>query len=167
MSAALRRGAAVLLAAAALFAAGCAQPVRAPQQDAATASVWRGRLALQVEDNASQSFSAGFELRGRADTGELMLYNPIGGTLAALSWGPGFATLRSGNELRQFASVDALVAEATGTALPVASLFDWLAGSNTPVRGWEADLSGLAQGRLRARRVAPPPAADLRVALDK
>lgn len=167
MSAVLRRGIAALLASALLFAAGCAQPARAPQQDESTVAVWRGRLALQVEDNPSQSFSAGFELRGRADAGELMLYNPMGGTLAALNWGPGSATLRSGSEVRQFASVDALLANATGTAIPVASLFDWLSGSNTAVKGWEADLSQLAQGRLRARRVAPAPVTDLRVALDK
>ncbi|MCY7318608.1 MAG: outer membrane lipoprotein LolB [Ramlibacter sp.] len=167
MSHLVRRLALAWLAGAALLLAGCAQPVRAPQQDGTSAGVWRGRLALQVEDNPSQSFSAGFELRGRADAGELMLYNPLGGTLAALTWGVGSASLRSGNEVRQFESIDALLAGATGTAIPVASLFDWLSGTNTAVSGWEADLSQLAQGRLRARRTAPPPLADLRVALEQ
>jgi outer membrane lipoprotein LolB len=167
MSGLLRRTALGLLAGAALFVAGCAQPARAPQKDDVSAAIWHGRLALQVENQPSQSFSAGFELRGRADAGELTLYNPLGGTMAALRWAPGSATMRSGDQVRQFDSIDALVAGATGTALPVASLFDWLAGSNTPVDGWEADLSQLAQGRLHARRVAPPPVADLRVALDK
>ncbi|MFC5495978.1 lipoprotein insertase outer membrane protein LolB [Caenimonas terrae] len=167
MSGLLRRAALGLLAGAALLLAGCASPQLAPQKEEVSASVWHGRMALQVEDQPSQSFSAGFELRGRAEQGELTLYNPLGGTLAALQWAPGSATLRSGNEVKQFDSIDALVAGATGTAIPVASLFDWLAGSNTPVTGWEADLSQLPQGRLRARRVAPPPAADLRVALDK
>jgi outer membrane lipoprotein LolB len=69
--------------------------------------------------------------------------------------------------VRRFGSIDALVAAATVTAIPVSSLFDWLAGNNTAVAGWEADLSQLAQGRLHARRVAPTPVADLRVALDK
>lgn len=167
MSQLLRRATLGLLAGAAMFVAGCAQPARAPQMDDISASVWHGRLALQVEDQPSQSFSAGFELRGRAEAGELTLYNPLGGTLAALRWGPGSASLRSGDQVRQFDSIDALVAGATGTAIPLASLFDWLAGSNTPVTGWEADLSQLSQGRLRARRFAPPPVADLRVALDK
>ena len=167
MKGGLRRAVLGLLASATLFMAGCAQPARAPQPDEVSASVWRGRLALQVEDQPSQSFSAGFELRGRAEAGELMLYNPLGGTFAALRWAPGSATLRSGEQVRQFDSIDKLVAGATGTAIPVASLFDWLSGSNTPVNGWEADLSQLAQGRLRARRVSPPPFADLRVALDK
>ncbi len=156
-----------VLAGSMLFIAGCAQPPRAPEQSDSATGVWRGRLALQVEDNASQSFSAGFELRGRPEAGELMLYNPLGGTLAALNWAPGMATLQLGREVRQFDSIDALVAGATGTAIPVASLFQWLAGNNTPVAGWEADLSQLGQGRLHARRLAPPPLADLRVALDK
>lgn len=162
-----RRAACGMLAASALFIAGCAQPARAPEQSEPTLGVWRGRLALQVEDQPSQSFSAGFELRGRPDAGELMLYNPLGGTVAALNWSPGMATLRSGADVRQFESIDALVTGATGTAIPVSSLFDWLAGNNTTVAGWQADLSQLAQGRLHARRLAPPPVADLRVALDK
>jgi outer membrane lipoprotein LolB len=163
----VRRAALGLIAASVLFVAGCAQPARAPATDEPTLGVWRGRLALQVENEPSQSFSAGFELRGRPDAGELMLYNPLGGTIAALSWGPGTATLRSGGDVRQFGSIDALVTRATGTAIPVGSLFDWLAGNNTPVTGWEADLSQLGQGRLHARRIAPPPVADLRVALEK
>ena len=166
MTGLLRRAALGLLAGAALFMAGCAQPARVAQKDDISVAVWSGRLALQVENQPSQSFSAGFELRGRAEAGELTLYNPLGGTLAALQWAPGSATLRSGDQVRQFNSIDALVAGATGTAIPVASLFDWLSGSNTPVAGWEADLSQLADGRLRARRVATP-MADLRMALDK
>lgn len=163
----VRRAFLGLLACTMLLVAGCAQPARAPQADDVSMGVWRGRLAVQVEDNPSQSFSAGFELKGRPEAGELMLYNPFGGTVAALSWAPGSATLRSASEVRQFESIDALVTGATGTAIPVASLFDWLSGNNTAVNGWEADLSQLAQGRLHARRVAPPPVADLRVALDK
>ena len=167
MSDRVRRAFLGLVAGAMLLMVGCAQPARAPQADEASFGVWRGRLALQVEDSPSQSFSAGFELKGRAEAGELMLYNPFGGTVAALSWAPGSATLRSASEVRQFESINALVTGATGTAIPVASLFDWLSGNNTAVMGWEADLSQLSQGRLHARRVAPAPVADLRVALDK
>jgi outer membrane lipoprotein LolB len=163
----VRRAALAWLACAVLFVAGCAQPARAPQVDEASLGVWRGRLALQVEDSPSQSFSAGFELRGRPETGELTLYNPLGGTLAALRWAPGAATLRTGEQVRQFDSIDGLVAAATGTALPLASLFDWLAGRNSPVPGWEADLSALPKGRLHAHRSSPAPGADLRVALDQ
>jgi outer membrane lipoprotein LolB len=157
---------AALSLAAALLAGGCATPPPAAPPDT-HAGPWSGRLALQVEDNQSQSFSAGFQLKGNARAGELALFNPLGGTLAVLSWGPGSATLRNNGQNREFESVDALVAHATGSAIPVAALFDWLRGTNTPVPGWQADLSQLGQGRLRAQRLQPPPPADLRVILDR
>lgn len=160
-----------LLALATPFAlvAGCAQPPRRPGGAAAPGAPrqsWSGRLALQVEDARTQSFSAGFDLRGTAQSGEMTLTNPLGGTLAVLAWTPGSALLRSGSETRQFESLDALAAHVTGTPIPVAALFDWLGGVDTPVPGWQPDLSQLAQGRLRARRSDPPPAADLRLAFD-
>jgi outer membrane lipoprotein LolB len=156
-----------MLALAALVAlGGCAQqPVRSPAEVAAAQS-WSGRLALQVEDARAQSFAAGFELTGNAQAGEMKLTNPLGGIVAVLAWSPGTATLKSGNETRQFDSLDTLAAHVTGTPIPVAALFDWLGGTNTPVPGWQADLSQLAQGRLRARRIEPLPVADLRLAID-
>ena len=152
----------------ALGLAGCAQPVRTSAPVGPTASSWSGRLALQVEDNSTQPVSAGFELRGNAEAGEMTLLNPLGGTLAALVWAPGTATLRSSSgPARQFESLEALAAHVTGTPIPVAALFDWLAGIDTPVPGWQADLSQLSQGRVRARRLQPLPVADLRLALDR
>ena len=153
------------LAALALLLAGCAVPPRSPA--APGVEVWSGRLALNVENQASQSFSAGFELKGSAEAGELSLFNPLGGIVAVLAWAPGSATLRSDGGTRQFPSVEALAEEATGQPLPVAALFDWLAGKPTPVQGWEPDVSQVEQGRLRARRTAPPPAADLRVLFER
>jgi outer membrane lipoprotein LolB len=153
---------------AAAIVAGCASPPpKTPESGAPGAGPWSGRLALQVEDNQSQSFSAGFQLKGDAGTGELTLLNPLGGTLAVLAWAPGSATLRTNGQAQEFASVEALVAQATGSALPVAALFDWLRGTNTPVPGWQADLSQLERGRLRAQRLHPTPPADLRVVLDR
>lgn len=149
----------------ALLLAGCAVPPRTAAPPGV--QVWAGRLALTVEGQASQSFSAGFELKGAPEAGELGLYNPLGGTIAVLAWAPGSATLRSNGENRQFPSLEALAQEATGAPLPVAALFDWLAGKPTPVAGWEPDVSQVAEGRLRARRTAPPPAADLRVAFER
>jgi outer membrane lipoprotein LolB len=75
--------------------------------------------------------------------------------------------LRTNGKTRNFDSVESLVTHATGAAIPVAALFDWLRGIDTPVAGWQPDLSLLAQGRLRARRVEPSPPADLRVVLDR
>lgn len=166
MSRAKGRWACCLLAGVMLLSSCATAPKPARSVDAQTGP-WSGRLALQVADNQSQSFSAGFELKGNARTGELTLFNPLGGTLAALSWAPGSATLRGNGEAREFDSVDALVAHATGSAIPVAALFDWLRGTNTPVPGWQADLSQLDAGRLRAQRTQPPPPADLRVVLDR
>ena len=158
----------LLLAASAWLLSGCATPPRPDRPASATEALWTGRMALQVEDNAGQSFSGGFQLRGTAAAGELTLYSPLGGTLAVLTWSPGSAQLRGSNgQVREFASVEALAAEATGAPIPVGALFDWLSGVNTPVSGWQPDLSQLAQGRLRARRVDPPPAADLRVAFER
>ncbi|RYX94214.1 MAG: outer membrane lipoprotein LolB [Comamonadaceae bacterium] len=150
--------------------AGCAQPPRAPVQEAgAMASAqWAGRLALQIESDPPQYSSGAFELKGNAAAGELGLFTPLGGTVAVMAWSPGHATLRTANgETRNFESLDALVTQATGTAVPVTALFDWLAGTDTPVPGWQADLSQLPGGRLSARRSAPQPPVQLRVILDK
>jgi outer membrane lipoprotein LolB len=157
-----------LLALTFVFLGGCASaPPAQPPQQAATAGPWSGRLALQVKDRPEQSFSAMFELRGTAHEGELTLSNPLGGTIAVLNWSPGHAILRSNGQTRQFESVDALVQHATGSAIPVAALFDWLRGVATPVPGWHPDLSQLAQGHIRASRSEPPPETDLRVAIDR
>lgn len=152
---------------ASLLIAGCAHPVRTAAPSDPKTGPWTGRLALQVQDNQSQSFSAAFELKGQASAGELTLFTPLGGTAAVLTWAPGLATLEANGQARQAASVDALVAQATGSSIPVAALFDWLAGTNTPVAGWQADLSGVGDGRIQAQRMEPPPTADLRVVLDR
>jgi outer membrane lipoprotein LolB len=153
------------MAALVLLLSACAIPPKTPT--APGVQVWTGRLALTVEEQASQSFSAGFELKGSAEQGELSLFNPLGGTVAVLAWAPGSATLRSNGSTRQFPSLDALAREATGQPLPVAALFDWLDGKPTAAEGWQPDLRQVAEGRLQARRTAPPPAADLRVLFER
>lgn len=161
-----RRRMSWLLGCGLLALSGCATPPR-PVEAGNENGPWSGRLALQVKDQASQSFAAMFELKGTAESGELALTSPLGGTLAVLAWAPGSATLRSNGQTRSFPSVDALVTQATGAAIPVAALFDWLRGRNTPVPGWRANLSQLADGRISAVRHDPQPEADLRVALDR
>lgn len=147
--------------------AGCASPPKPAGPVDPVLGPWAGRLALQVQDKPGDSFSAGFELKGNASTGELVLHSPLGGIVAVLTWRPGSAILRSGNDTRQFPSVDSLLAHVAGEAIPVAALFDWLRGVNTRVAGWQADLSDLAQGRLVAKRLDPLPQADLRVILEQ
>lgn len=149
-----------------LLIAGCAQPPLAKGPDDLQNPVWRGRLALRVESEPPQSFSAGFELSGHARNGGLLLFSPLGTTLASLSWSPQAATLRNNGEVRQFDSLDALAEQATGTALPIGALFQWLAGEEATAAGWEADLSQLKDGRLFARRSHPAPPAELRLILE-
>ncbi|QHI99439.1 outer membrane lipoprotein LolB [Xylophilus rhododendri] len=172
MRAVLRLGAAAACALALL--SGCATPAAnvAPTQGQAASAVpverWNGRLALQVEDAPSQSFYAMFELQGNAGAGSLTLTTPIGNILAVLRWTADGASLERGgqSEPQRFASLDELAARATGTAIPVASLFDWLDGKPAAVPGWTADLSAQPQGRIVATRQQPLPVATLRVALD-
>ena len=158
-----------MLACAALaLAAGCAPQTRQqPQVQISERTAWSGRLALQVENQAAQSFSAGFELQGSAAQGELRLFTPLGGVLAQLDWAPGRARLQSSSEVRESDSLEELLAHTLGTPIPVTALFAWLKGMQTTASGWQADLSALDNGRLLATRYQPEPRAVLRVALDR
>lgn len=170
---AMSRRRALLLATAplALALAGCAQPRRRPEQPAAGATTgsWSGRLALQVHDEQAedQSFSASFELQGSQRDGRLVLLSPFGAVLAELQWSAAGAQLRQGGELRESPSLDALVQDTMGTALPLGALFSWLAGEPAVAPGWQADLSQLAEGRLYAQRTEPLPRATLRLVLER
>jgi len=154
----------LVLAICALWLAGCAQP----QPKAGTdEDAWSGRLALQVEGQASQSFSALFELRGNDRSGGLVLTSPLGNRLAQLDWKDGHAQLVSAQETRTSDSLDALLQDVTGTRIPVAALFSWLQGAQATAPGWRADLSGIPEGRLIAHRDDPAPPATLRIALTR
>ncbi len=161
----LRQNLASCLLFATLFIAGCAHQPGAEGQNDAQNSVWSGRISLQVQSEPVQAFFAGFELRGSPAQGELVLSSPLGTSLAVLRWSPGEAVLDSGGQIQRFDSVDALIEKATGAAVPLPALFDWLAGKNTALAGWNADLSQQAQGRISASRTAPQPRTDLRIVL--
>ena len=148
-----------------VFIAGCAQVPRAAAQIDAEVSTWSGRISLQVQSEPPQAFFAGFELKGSAAQGELVLNSPLGNSLALLRWSAAEAVLDSGNQIQRFASVSELIEKATGAAIPVSALFDWLNGKNTAADGWTADLSQQAEGRISASRSMPQPRADLRVVL--
>ncbi|WP_457282275.1 outer membrane lipoprotein LolB [Polaromonas sp. P5_D5] len=148
--------------------AGCAQPQRLAGTNDSKNELRTGRISLQVQSEPVQSFSASFELKGQPERGELSLISPLGSVLGVLRWSPGEAVLDSGNgKIQRFSSVDELMAQATGAAVPVTALFAWLQGDNASVSGWSADLSRYAEGRITARRVQPAPPADLRVVLDQ
>ena len=146
----------------ALWLAGCAQPMpSAPVEE----NSWNGRIALQIDGQASQSFSAMFELRGTAQAGGLVLLSPFGNRIAQLDWKDGHAQLVSGQDTRTSDSLDTLLQDVTGTRIPVTALFSWLKGTQASATGWQADLTGIANGRLMARRDDPQPTATLRIAL--
>ncbi len=140
---------------------GCTSPtlVVKPAQ-----SYWSGRLALQIEEESAQSFSALFELEGSEDQGELILLSPLGNTLGKLKWSSDGATLQTGQQQQTSHSLDALLTLVTGEAIPIKAIFDWLRGIETNAAGWVADLSALSQGRITAQRSDPKPKAILRIA---
>lgn len=111
--------------------------------------------------------TANFELQGNAQSGSLVLTSVLGSTLARMQWDETAATLQSSNGMQQFESLAELVRHATGTDLPVTSLFDWLQGQPAVAADWEADLSDIPNGRLQARRTTVTNAAELKIILDR
>ena len=160
----MKRRSAWLAAVCGLVLVGCATP---PGTSDIAQQSWSGRLAVQVQSAPPQSLSAGFELNGSPEAGELRLHSPLGTTLAIIRWRPGMAQLQRGGEWTEAHSLSALSEQLLGTDVPVAALFDWLAGRDIEVPGWQADVSRLADGRLSASRQLPLPAADLRLVLDR
>lgn len=158
-----RSGMALSTLLAAVLLAGCATPQRTalPGEEA-----WNGRLAIRVDSTPPQSFSAGFDLRGNPTQGQLQLTSPLGNTLASVAWTAAGAELRQGDQVTRRGSLDELTTELGGTALPVVALFDWLRGEPTEISGWQADLSRHAEGRVTARRLSPPPGAELRLVFE-
>ena len=163
------------LVAAALLAA-CATPP-APGGPAWTS----GRLSVRVAasaQQASQSMSAAFELRGNGQSGELRLNSPLGTRLAQARWAPGVAVLETSDGERRFETLDELSRQALGEALPLAALPDWIAGRPWPAAphqaridgfeqlGWSVLLARQAEGWIEARR-ATPPEVEVRVRLDE
>lgn len=147
-----------------LLAAGCAAPRMKPVD---TQAYWSGRMAIQVLKDPPESLSASFELQGSAQTGEMVLISPIGTTLARLEWTPQRARLVQGSHQLESSSLQKLGAHLTGTELPIAALFEWLAGRTAEAPGWQVDLSAHAQGRIAAERRLPAPGALLRIVLDR
>jgi outer membrane lipoprotein LolB len=147
--------------------AGCA--TRAPD-DAAQPWV-SGRLVVRVEATAERpasNVSAGFDLRGDGQRGELRLSSPLGAVLAATRWTPTEVVLDRGQGELRFADMDTLSQQTLGEVLPLRAFPDWVAGrpwAGAPVvasaggfeqLGWAVSLAGLSDGLLQAVRAAPP-----------
>ena len=166
--------AAVFTLVASFMIAGCAGFMRSGGQKPSLISAWQGRLAVRVAadlgtvPDADQHFSSGFELEGSQLLGELRLLTPLGGIAAKIHWTTQHAVMQSSSgEISHFDSIDALVCSTVGTHLPIAALFAWLDGSNADIDGWTVDLSQYAKGKITAHRTMPPPAAEIRIILDK
>ncbi len=160
----MKRRSACLAFVCGLALAGCATP---PGSRDDPPHNWSGRLAVQVHSTPPQSLTAGFELNGSSEVGELRLHSPLGTTLAIIRWRPGMAQLQRGSEWTEADSLNALSEQLLGTDVPVVALFNWLEGRSTEVPGWQADLSRITEGRLSAVRQSPLPSAELRLVLDR
>lgn len=145
--------------------AACSTPP--PRPTTADHPSWSGRLSLQIDTQPVQHYSASFELSGGPNQGELSLFSPFGQTLAHARWTPDSAHLTQSGRQQDFLNLDDLSQHLTGTALPVAALFDWLRGLPTAQNGWYLDnAKPPSPGRFTARRDAPEPTAQLRIVLD-
>lgn len=165
---------------------GCATVSPPPQTPAAvsgsTGPAFAGRLAIAVEaegESPPRAFSGGFDLRGDADRGTLALATPFGTAVAEARWQPSEVLLVTPRDTRRYPTVAALTRDALGESVPLEALFDWMQGRPWPGAasgpaergfsqlGWRVDTTGLAEGRLAARRTAPGPAVDVRIRFER
>ena len=166
---------ALLLASVALLAACATRP---PGVGAERLS---GRLSVRIDGQPDRSVSAGFELTGSARAGQLSLTTPLGTTAAHARWQPGQAVLLANGSTQTFNTLDELVVQALGEAVPLVALFDWLRGRPWPGSpsaaladgsagfaqlGWPVALGRFSEGWVEARRDAPP-VVTVRVRLDQ
>jgi len=163
-SGSVRRLALCGLLCASVLLSACNTTPPQPPADAQPGAFWQGRLSVRVDSEPVQSVAAGFELRGSAEAGELLLTSPLGNTLARLDWSPKQAAWHQSGQITYRDSVAQLSQDLLGTPLPITALFDWLHGHpSTQAHDWQADLSRHAEGRITAYRTQPPPRAELRL----
>lgn len=160
-----RSGPAAGLLLAALVLVGCATgPATAPQG-------LSGRLLVRVDASAARpasALTAGFELLGDGEAGELRLSSGIGTRLAQARWSALGAWLDTGQGEVGYADLDDLSRTALGEPVPLRALPDWLSGRPWPRApsertgagfvqlGWSVQLTALADGRVEAVREAAP-----------
>lgn len=148
----------------------CTTPPKAPDGESLS-----GRLAVKVDaygDQPARSVSAGFDLSGTPEQGQLSLTSPLGTTVARAQWTPAGATLSTSDGETRYQNLDTLTRDMLGESLPVAALFDWLRGRPWPGApaelrtapaeagfvqlGWSVQLGRLGEGWVVAQRAAPP-----------
>jgi outer membrane lipoprotein LolB len=156
-------------------------------------SVYAGRIAVRTEASATQparSVSGQFELSGTPSSGQLILTSPIGTTVARARWSrpagalgePSDIELEANGSTSRYPTLEAMMQQAIGDQLPLAAMFDWIAGRpwpGAPVTrdaatasfdqlGWHVDESRFATARLiDAQRPLPAPTLHVRVKLDE
>ena len=128
--------------------------------------IWQGRISIYIEEiDKPQSYIAGFLLKGSNNKGSLEVYNPVGSTIAQLSWNGNTAQLYDGNKTTYAESLNELLAQVFGTPLPTEALFSWLSGQAMQAQGWQVNLARYAQGRIEATRDWPQPVTRMKIAL--
>jgi outer membrane lipoprotein LolB len=144
-----------------------------------------GRLAVKVEGDEARSFSAGFELQGTDQRGQLALISPLGTQVGRAVWQPGAVQWQTADGERRFDTLDDLSQALLGETVPLAALFDWIAGrpwsshysrpladATTPEEtgfrqlGWSVQTGRLADGLIVAQRRLPAPTVTVRIKLD-
>lgn len=99
-----------------------------------------GRFVARQE---GRSLTGRLSWRHRGDEDTVLLQDPFGRGLAELFSGPGGAELRTADgTVRRAADGDALVAELSGVAVPVAAIGSWLAGRVGAHEAVERDAAG-------------------------
>ena len=149
-----------------VWLSGCASPPPASKPPLEQETHWQGKLSLKVYSKPVQALAANFDLQGRPAEGELVLTSPLGTTLARMQWNADSATLTANGEQKNFGSLQELVQQATGSDLPVASLFAWLQGRDGAAPGWQVDLKDLENGRIQAHHIEAVEA-DLKIILER
>lgn len=147
---------------------GCALFSSTPRQPALERmGHWQGRLSLKVLQEPPEQFSANFEINGRPEQGELVLYSPIGTTLAVAHWSPDSAELLQGQKVQTFVSVQAMTQQLTGNSLPLPELLAWLDQDGAALPGWDLKSENTPNSRrVFAKRTSPRPMLELTLVID-
>ena len=158
-----------------VFLTACTTPEQLKNTD--ETMYFAGRLSLteitenhNIAQQNTQSWTAHFELAGAPEQGQLMLYTPVGTTVAKVVWQSRRAQVEtSDGKVEYFNGLDELSHAYFQQNIPIAALFDWLQGKPTQqhITGWEVDLSRAERGIIKAERRTPQPRVTLRAVVDE